>query len=55
MVFALIEAGDLVFQAWVCDCREQPQGVVADILRAREWDDQSLEFEVVYVDDSQPA
>jgi hypothetical protein len=55
MVFALIEAGDLAFQAWICDCREQPPGVVADIINARKTDGLSLEFEVIHVDDSEPA
>jgi hypothetical protein len=54
MVFALIEAGNLVFQSWICDCREQPPGVVADILRAREWYKQSLEFQIVLTD-GEPA
>lgn len=51
MVFAAIEAGDKVFQAWLCDCRKQPAGVIADVIRAREWDDMCLEFEVVYVEE----
>lgn len=54
MVFAVIEAGQLAFQAWICDCRVQPPGIVADIIRAREWDDMALELEVVYVKD-EPA
>ena len=53
MVFAVIEAAPHVFQTWVCDCRQQPPGVATDIVRAREWDDQALEFELVHTEQNE--
>lgn len=46
LVFAAIVAGGEFFCAWLCDCDSQPEGVKADIVRAREWDQQSIVYEV---------
>ena len=46
LVFAAIVAGDQFFSAWLCDCTPQPDGVVADIVRAREWEEQALVYEI---------
>ena len=42
MIHAAIQVGEIIISAWLCDCMPQPAGFTADILRAREWDDQSL-------------
>jgi hypothetical protein len=47
---AIVAGGD-VFMAWMCDCEDQPAGVRSDIVRAREWDEQALVYEIELVDD----
>lgn len=54
LVFASIVAGQVVFNTWLCDCDPQPEGVAAEIIRAREWYEQALVYELEVVnDDSQ--
>ena len=38
--------GPMKFSAWLCDCDPQPPQVKTDIVMAREWDNQSMLYEV---------
>ena len=46
LVFAALVFGGIFFQTWMCDCATQPLGVGADIVKAREWDQYALVYEV---------
>ena len=45
-----IQIGQVAFTGFFCDCELQPPGIYAAIVRAREWDDQVLIFEVEVID-----
>lgn len=51
LIFAAIVVGGDFFSAWLCDCGNQPEGIVPDIVRAREWDEQALVYVVREDDD----
>ncbi len=48
LVFASIMFENQIFNAWLCDCVDQPEGVKTDIVRAREWDAQGMIYEVEF-------
>lgn len=51
MIQAHITAGSITFASWLCDCVPQPPSIVADIVRAREWDDEVLFYTIEYKSD----
>lgn len=46
LVFAAIQFHGIIFQTWLCDCATQPEGVKADIVNAREWDQAAMVYEL---------
>lgn len=54
LVFCSIVAGRHIFNAWLCDCDEQPDGIAADIVQAREWDEKALVYELEAVNPAGP-
>ena len=52
LVFVAIPIAGVIFKSWHCDCQYRaeedkvvPFGIIADIMRSREWDDGSLCYE----------
>lgn len=47
MVYLLVGENGQLFKGWTCDCEyreadDAPDGIIAEIVRAREWDDVSI-------------
>ena len=53
LVFVAMAIGGKVFKTWQCDCQYRnendeliPPHIVGDIMRAREWDDGSMAYDL---------
>lgn len=53
LVFVALARPGVLLKAWMCDCayrgedaRYAPPGLVADIVRSREWDDGSIAIDM---------